>query len=176
MFTLDCVQGSAGRWRISGDSGAFTDKEPLREDAQLHIGSPVKLPFADGSQKTFTIKRLFDPSAPWRSPSACTISRRRRGIAQQTITRVNLYAFVRVARWSNRNLQALEKNLAPFPNAKWRRVSSWSDNQIAASPILNIPNVRCALVIVILFRIVNNASSSTVFQRTREISCCAPSS
>jgi putative ABC transport system permease protein len=168
MFTLDWVQGSDRTMAELGDNGAFTDKDYAKTH-NLHVGSPVKLTFADGSQKTFTIKGIFDPP-PGGSPFGKVT------ISQATWDRYNenprnLYAFVRVRGGETpENLASLEKTLAPFPNAKVATRQQFVDNQISGlNSILNILYVLLALsVIVSLFGIVNTLVL-TVFERTREI-------
>jgi ABC-type antimicrobial peptide transport system permease subunit len=151
-----------------GDNGAFTDKDYAKTH-NLHIGSPVKLTFADGQQKTFTIKGIFDPP-PGGSPFGKVT------ISQATWDRYNenprnLYAFVRVRGGETpENLASLEKTLAPYPNAKVATRQKFVDNQISGlNSILNILYVLLALsVIVSVFGIVNTLVL-TVFERTREI-------
>jgi len=168
MFTLDWVQGSDRTMAELGDNGAFTDKDYAKTH-NLHIGSPVKLTFADGQQKTFTIKGIFDPP-PGGSPFGKVT------ISQATWDRYNenprnLYAFVRVRGGETpENLASLEKTLAPYPNAKVATRQKFVDNQISGlNSILNILYVLLALsVIVSVFGIVNTLVL-TVFERTREI-------
>jgi putative ABC transport system permease protein len=168
MFTLDWVQGSDRTMAKLGDNGAFTDKDYAKTH-NLHVGSPVKLTFADGQQKTFTIKGIFDPP-PGGSPFGKVT------ISQATWDRYNesprnLYAFVRVRGGETpENLASLEKTLAPYPNAKVATRQKFVDNQISGlNSILNILYVLLALsVIVSVFGIVNTLVL-TVFERTREI-------
>jgi len=168
MFTLDWVQGSDRTMAELGDNGAFTDKDYAKTH-NLHVGSPVKLTFADGRQKTFTIKGIFDPP-PGGSPFGKVT------ISQATWDRYNenprnLYAFVRVRGGETpENLATLERTLAPYPNAKVATRQKFVDNQISGlNSILNILYVLLALsVIVSVFGIVNTLVL-TVFERTREI-------
>jgi ABC-type antimicrobial peptide transport system permease subunit len=151
-----------------GDDGAFTDKDYAKQH-NLHIGSPVKLTFANGRQKTFRIEGVFDPP-PGGSPFG------KLTISQATWDRFNesprnLYAFVRVRGGETpANLKRLEHVLAPYPNAKVATRQQFVDNQISGlNSILNILYVLLALsVIVSLFGIVNTLVL-TVFERTREI-------
>jgi putative ABC transport system permease protein len=168
MFTLDWVQGSGRTMAELGDNGAFTDKDYAKTH-NLTIGSPVKLTFANGKQKTFTIKGIFDPP-PGGSPfGKITISQATWDSYNESPR--NLYAFVRVRGGETpENLKALEKTLAPYPNAKVATRQQFVDNQISAlNSILNILYVLLALsVIVSVFGIVNTLVL-TVFERTREI-------
>jgi putative ABC transport system permease protein len=168
MFTLDWVQGSDRTMAELGDNGAFTDKDYAKKH-NLTIGSPVKLTFANGKQKTFAIKGIFDPP-PGGSPFG------KLTISQATWDRYNesprnLYSFIRVRGGETpANLTALEKTLAPYPNAKVATRQQFVDNQISGlNSILNILYVLLALsVIVSVFGIVNTLVL-TVFERTREI-------
>ena len=168
MFTLDWVQGSDQTMAELGDNGAFIDKDYAKTH-NLHVGSPVKLTFANGQQKTFTIRGIFDPP-PGGSPFGKVT------ISQATWDRYNenprnLYAFVRVRGGETpENLASLEKTLAPYPNAKVATRQKFVDNQISGlNSILNILYVLLALsVIVSVFGIVNTLVL-TVFERTREI-------
>jgi ABC-type antimicrobial peptide transport system permease subunit len=168
MFTLDWVQGSDRTMAELGDNGAFTDKDYAKKH-HLTIGSPVKLTFANGKQKTFTIKGIFDPP-PGGSPfGKLTISQATWDSYNESPR--NLYAFVRVRGGETpKNLKALEQTLAPYPNAKVATRQQFVDNQISGlNSILNILYVLLALsVIVSLFGIVNTLIL-TVFERTREI-------
>jgi putative ABC transport system permease protein len=168
MFTLDWVQGSDQTMAELGDNGAFTDKDYAKTH-NLHVGSPVKLTFANGKQKTFTIKGIFDPP-PGGSPfGKLTISQATWDSYNESPR--NLYAFVRVRGGETpKNLKALEQTLAPYPNAKVATRQQFVDNQISGlNSILNILYVLLALsVIVSLFGIVNTLIL-TVFERTREI-------
>ncbi|MFL5953445.1 MAG: ABC transporter permease [Gaiellaceae bacterium] len=168
MFSLDWVQGSNQTMAQLGDNGAFTDKDYAKKH-NLRAGSPIKITFADGKQKTFTIKGIFDPP-PGGSPFGKVT------ISQATWDRYNenprnLYAFVRVRGGETpENLKQLEATLAPFPNAKVQTRQKFVDNQISGlNSILNILYVLLALsVIVSVFGIVNTLIL-TVFERTREI-------
>ncbi len=83
----------------------------------------------------------------------------------------NLYSFVIMRGGaSDANLQALERRLSDFPNAKVSTKQQFIDNQISGlSSVLNILYVLLALsVVVSLFGIVNTLVL-TVFERTREI-------
>jgi putative ABC transport system permease protein len=151
-----------------GADGAFTDKDYAKKHG-LVVGSPVKLTFANGKQKTFRIKGIFDPP-PGGSPfGKITISQATWDNYNESPR--NLYAFIRVRGGeAPANLKSLEQTLAPFPNAKVATRQQFVDNQISGlNSILNILYVLLALsVIVSLFGIVNTLIL-TVFERTREI-------
>jgi ABC-type antimicrobial peptide transport system permease subunit len=168
MFTLDWVQGSDRTMAKLGGNGAFTDKDYAKKH-NLHVGSPIKLTFANGEQKTFRIEGIFDPP-PGGSPfGKVTISQATWDTYNESPR--NLYAFVRVRGGETpQNLKRLEKVLAPYPNAKVATRQKFVDNQISGlNSILNILYVLLALsVIVSVFGIVNTLIL-TVFERTREI-------
>jgi putative ABC transport system permease protein len=168
MFTLDWVQGSDQTMATLGADGAFTDKDYAKSH-RLHLGSPIKLTFASGKQKTFKVEGIFDPP-PGGSPfGKVTMSQATWDHYNENPR--NLYAFVRVRGGETpESLKSLEKTLAPFPNAKVQTRQSFVNNQISGlNSILNILYVLLALsVIVSLFGIVNTLIL-TVFERTREI-------
>jgi putative ABC transport system permease protein len=168
MFTLDWVHGSDRTMAELGDNGAFTDKDYAKTH-NLTVGSPVKLTFANGKTKTFTIKGIFDPP-PGGSPfGKLTISQATWDHYNESPR--NLYSFIRVRGGETPgNLASLEKTLAPYPNAKVATRQQFVDNQISGlNSILNILYVLLALsVIVSVFGIVNTLVL-TVFERTREI-------
>jgi putative ABC transport system permease protein len=168
MFTLDWVHGSDRTMAELGDNGAFTDKDYAKKH-NLTVGSPVKLTFANGKTKTFTIKGIFDPP-PGGSPfGKLTISQATWDHYNESPR--NLYSFIRVRGGETPgNLASLEKTLAPYPNAKVATRQQFVDNQISGlNSILNILYVLLALsVIVSVFGIVNTLVL-TVFERTREI-------
>jgi putative ABC transport system permease protein len=168
MFTLDWVQGSDQTMATLGNDGAFTDKDYAKTH-NLQIGSPIKLTFANGKQKTFRIQGIFDPP-PGGSPFGKVTVSQATWDAYNESPR-NLYAFVRVRGGETpENQKRLEKVLAPYPNAKVATRQKFVDNQISGlNSILNILYVLLALsVIVSVFGIVNTLVL-TVFERTREI-------
>ena len=118
MFTLDWVQGSDQTMATLGANGAFTDKNYAKTH-HLQIGSPIKLTFANGQQKTFTIKGIFDPP-PGGSPfGKVTISQATWDAYNESPR--NLYAFVRVRGGETpANQKRLEKILAPYPERQGR--------------------------------------------------------
>jgi putative ABC transport system permease protein len=168
MFTLDWAQGSDQTMAELGADGAFTDKDYAKTH-NLHVGSPIKLTFANGKRKTFAIRGIFDPP-PGGSPfGKITISQATWDSYNESPR--NLYAFVRVRGGeTSENLKRLEQVLAPYPNAKVATRQKFVDNQISGlNSILNILYVLLALsVIVSVFGIVNTLIL-TVFERTREI-------
>jgi putative ABC transport system permease protein len=168
MFNLDWIDGSNRTMADLGPRGAFTDKDYAKSH-NLTSGSPIKLTFANGERRTFTIKGIFDPP-PGGSPfGKVTISQAAWDVENPNPR--NLYTFLRVrGGQSQETLDALGKELKGFPNAKLQTRKQFVDNQISGlSNILNILYVLLALsVIVSLFGIVNTLIL-TVFERTREI-------
>jgi putative ABC transport system permease protein len=168
MFTLDWVQGSQRTMADLGSAGAFTDKDYAKKH-RLVIGSPIRITFANGRQKTFAIRGIFDPPAGGSPFGKVTISQATWD-AYNANPR-NLYSFVRVrGGQSDANLATLRHDLKAFPNAKVQTRAQFVDNQISGlNSILNVLYVLLALsVIVSLFGIVNTLVL-TVFERTREI-------
>jgi putative ABC transport system permease protein len=168
MFQLDWKQGSGSVLATLGADGAFVDTG-YAKDHHLHLGSPIRLTFATGAQKTFTVRGIFDPPTGGSPFGSVTISDATfdRFVAQPE----NLYSFVLMkGGQTDANRAALDRTLKTFPNAKAATREKFIDNQISGlSSVLNILYVLLALsVIVSLFGIVNTLVL-TVFERTREI-------
>ena len=168
MFELDWKQGSGSVLATLGADGAFVDTG-YAKDHHLHVGSPIRLTFATGAQKTFTLRGIFDPPTGGSPFGSVTISDATfdRFVAQPE----NLYSFVLMkGGQTDANRAALDRTLKAFPNAKAATREKFIDNQISGlSSVLNILYVLLALsVIVSLFGIVNTLVL-TVFERTREI-------
>jgi putative ABC transport system permease protein len=168
MFNLDWKAGSNQVLAHLGSNGAFTDKDYAAKH-NLQVGSPVRLTFANGDQKTFVIKGIFDPPTGGSPFGKVTISQT--AWDAENANPQNLYSFVRVKGGAAADAQAaLDHALRAFPNAKVQTRQQFIDNQISGlNSILNILYVLLALsVIVSLFGIVNTLVL-TVFERTREI-------
>jgi putative ABC transport system permease protein len=168
MFQLDWKEGSGSVLANLGADGAFVDAG-YAKDHHLHLGSPIRLTFATGAQKTFTLRGIFDPPTGGSPFGSVTISDATfdRFVAQPE----NLYSFVLMkGGQTDANRAALDRTLKTFPNAKAATREKFIDNQISGlSSVLNILYVLLALsVIVSLFGIVNTLVL-TVFERTREI-------
>jgi putative ABC transport system permease protein len=169
MFQLDWKQGPGGSVLATlGADGAFVDTGYAKSH-HLHLGSPIRLTFATGAQKTFILRGIFDPPTGGSPFGSVTISDSTfdRFVAQPE----NLYSFVLMkGGQTDANRAALDKTLKAFPNAKAATREKFIDNQISGlSSVLNILYVLLALsVIVSLFGIVNTLVL-TVFERTREI-------
>jgi ABC-type antimicrobial peptide transport system permease subunit len=168
MFNIDWKEGSQEVLANLGDDGAFVD-DGYADDHGLDMGSPVTVTFANGQTKEFRVEGIFDPPTGGSPFGNVTIS-----VAtwdQFNENPRNLYSFVRMhGGQSDTNLQALEQQLADFPNAKVATREQFIDNQISGlNAVLNILYVLLALsVIVSLFGIVNTLVL-TVFERTREL-------
>jgi putative ABC transport system permease protein len=168
IFTIDWKEGSQDVLRNLGDDGAFVD-DGFAEDHDLRVGSPVEVTFASGQKKRFTVEGIFEPPTGGSPFGPVTIS-------AATWDRYdpqprNLYSFVKTRGGQTQaNLEALDRTLADFPNAKVATREQFIDNQISGlNSILNILYVLLALsVIVSLFGIVNTLVL-TVFERTREL-------
>jgi putative ABC transport system permease protein len=168
MFHLDWIDGSQQTMATLGNSGAFVDKGYAKTH-KLVKGSAVRVTFADGQRKTFTVNGIFDPPSGGSPFGAITISQATWD--KNNANPRNLYSFVRVRGGTNdANLARLNATLKEFPNAKVQTRQQFVDNQISGlNSVLNILYVLLALsVIVSLFGIVNTLVL-TVFERTREI-------
>jgi ABC-type antimicrobial peptide transport system permease subunit len=168
IFNLDWVEGSPEVLATLGDDGAFVP-EGYADDHDLGIGSSFDLTFANGMSSRFVVEGIFDPPAGGSPFGDVTISAAAWDEFNENPR--NLYAFVRMEGGeTDANLQALERQLADYPNAKPQTREEFVDNQISGlSSVLNILYVLLALsVIVSLFGIVNTLVL-TVFERTREI-------
>jgi putative ABC transport system permease protein len=168
MFQLDWTQGSGAVLANLGADGAFVDKDYAKSH-HLQAGSPIRLTFATGAQKTFVLRGIFDPPTGGSPFGSVTISAATfdRFVAHPE----NLYSFVLMkGGQTDANRAALDQTLKAFPNAKAATRQKFIDNQISGlSSVLNILYVLLALsVIVSLFGIVNTLVL-TVFERTREI-------
>ncbi len=168
IFSIDWKEGSNELLANLGDSGSFVT-ESYADDHNLKVGSPIRMTFANGDTKQFTVRGIFKPPTGGSPFGPVTVS-------AQTWDRFNeqprnLFSFVIMkGGQTDANKVALEKTLSAFPNAKVQTREEFIDNQISAlSSILNILYVLLALsVIVSLFGIVNTLVL-TVFERTREI-------
>jgi putative ABC transport system permease protein len=168
MFKLDWTVGSQQTMATLGAKGAFVDKDYANSHG-LHVGSPIKLTFSDGTRATFILRGIFAPPTGGSPFGRVTISQR--AWDARNPNPQNLYTFVRMRGGeSPANRAELDNVLAKFPNSKVATRQQFIDNQISGlNSILNILYVLLALsVIVSVFGIVNTLVL-TVFERTREI-------
>ena len=168
IFSIKWKEGSDAVLAQLGDDGAFVT-EDYANDHDLGVGSPVQLTFANGGQKRFAVRGIFEPPTGGSPFGPVTISARTWDRFNEQPR--NLFSFVIMnGGQTDANQAALERRLTSFPNAKVQTRSEFVDNQISGlSSVLNILYVLLALsVIVSLFGIVNTLML-TVFERTREI-------
>jgi putative ABC transport system permease protein len=168
IFSIDWTEGSDAVLAQLGDDGAFVT-ENFAKDHDLTLGSPIPLTFANGDQKRFLVRGIFEPPTGGSPFGPVTISARTWDRFNEQPR--NLFSFVLMnGGQTDANRAALERRLAQFPNAKVQTRSEFVDNQISGlSSVLNILYVLLALsVVVSLFGIVNTLVL-TVFERTREI-------
>ena len=168
IFSIKWKEGSDAVLAQLGDDGAFVT-EDYANDHDLGVGSPVQLTFANGAQKRFAVRGIFEPPTGGSPFGPVTISARTWDRFNEQPR--NLFSFVIMnGGQTDANQAALERRLTSFPNAKVQTRSEFVDNQISGlSSVLNILYVLLALsVIVSLFGIVNTLML-TVFERTREI-------
>jgi putative ABC transport system permease protein len=168
IFSIKWKEGSNALLANLGDNGAFVT-DSYADDHKLRVGSPVEMTFANGDNKQFEVRGIFEPptgGSPF-GPVTISASTWDRFNARPS----NLFSFVIMkGGQTDTNKAALEKTLSEFPNAKVQTREEFIDNQISGlSSVLNILYVLLALsVIVSLFGIVNTLVL-TVFERTREI-------
>jgi putative ABC transport system permease protein len=168
MFKLEWKEGSQAVFSQLGANGAFID-DGYAKRHKLHIGSPIKMTFSTGAEKTFVIKGVFNPPTGGSPFGTVTVSQS--AWDKLNPDPKNLYSFVRMRGGATTaNQAALDAALKDFPNAKAQTRQKFIDNQSAAlKSILNVFYVLLALsVIVSVFGIVNTLVL-TVFERTREI-------
>jgi putative ABC transport system permease protein len=168
VIDMTWKEGSPEVLSSLGRNGAFVD-DGYADDHDLGVGSPVRLTFPNGAKQTFRIRGIFDPPTGGSPFGPVTISAAAwdRHVEQPR----DLYSFLKMRGGeTDANQAALERTLAPFPNAKAQTRQEFIDNQISGlSAVLNILYVLLALsVVVSLFGIVNTLVL-TVFERTREI-------
>jgi len=168
MFKLDWTAGSQQTIATLGANGAFVDKDYATSHG-LHVGSPIKLTFADGTRATYVLRGIFAPPTGGSPFGRVTISQQ--AWDARNPNPQNLYTFVRMRGGETAaNRAELDNVLAKFPNSKVATRQEFIDNQISGlNSVLNILYVLLALsVIVSIFGIVNTLVL-TVFERTREI-------
>ena len=168
VMSLDWVEGSQQVLATLGEDGVFVD-DGVAGDNDLRLGSPVRVTFPSGVERTLRVRGIFDPPAGGSPFGVVTMSA---ATWDREVPRPkNLYSFVETTGGSTEANQAtLDQALRPFPNAKAQDREQFISNQIAGlSSILNILYVLLALSIVVsVFGIVNTLVL-TVFERTREI-------
>jgi putative ABC transport system permease protein len=168
VIDMDWKEGSQAVFSQLGDDGAFVD-DGFAEDHGLGLGSPVRVTFPNGHERTFRIAGIFDPPAGGSPFGSVTISQQ---VWDEEVPNPrNVYSFVKMQGGATEaNQEALDRALADFPNAKAQTRQKFIDNQISGlESVLNILYVLLALSIVVsLFGIVNTLVL-TVFERTREI-------
>jgi putative ABC transport system permease protein len=168
VFKLDWKVGSSHTLDSLGRNGAFIS-QAFSKDHHLHEGSTVQIETPQGAKPTFKIVGIFKPPAGGSPFGSLTISSATfDGLYTQP---QNIYTFVTMKGGvTAANTSALERTLAPFPNAKVADRNQFISDQISGlNTILNVLYVLLALSIVIsLFGIVNTLVLS-VFERTREL-------
>ena len=135
----------------------------------LSIGSPLAVTTPTGAHIPLVVKGTFKPPSGGSPFGTVTMSAATWDRYYQQPE--NLYTLVKMSGGETAaNEAALNRALAPFPNAKVQTRQKFINNQISGlSSVLNILYVLLALsIIVSLFGIVNTLVLS-VFERTREI-------
>jgi putative ABC transport system permease protein len=165
---LNWTHGSQAVLTSLGASGAFIDNGYASKH-HLSVGSPVVVTTPTGGRVPLVVKGIFKPpngGSPF-GPVTMSAATWDRAYTQPE----NLYTLVKTSGGETAaNQRALNRAMAPFPNAKVQTREQFINNQIAGlSSVLNILYVLLALsIIVSLFGIVNTLVLS-VFERTREI-------
>jgi ABC-type antimicrobial peptide transport system permease subunit len=168
MFAITWQEGSQSILATLGANGAFVDKNYAKSH-HLHVGSVVPLTFTNGDKRRFVVRGVFDPPTGGSPFGPVTISAQ--AWDRSNPNPRNLYSFIRTrGGQSDANRQALEAQLASFPNAKVQTRQQFIDNQISGlSAVLNILYVLLALSVVVSFFGIVNTMVLTVFERTREL-------
>jgi putative ABC transport system permease protein len=165
---LDWTHGSQAVLGSLGADGTFIDNGYASKH-HLSVGSRLAVTTPTGGRVPLVVKGIFKPpngGSPF-GPVTMSAATWDRSYQQPQ----NLYTLVKMdGGQSAANQKALNRAMAPFPNAKVQTRQQFVDNQISGlSSVLNILYVLLALsIIVSLFGIVNTLVLS-VFERTREI-------
>jgi putative ABC transport system permease protein len=168
VIRLNWTHGSQAVFAALGSNGAFTS-DSYANKHHLSVGSPLVVTTPTGAHISLVEKGIFKPPSGGSPFGTVTMSAATWDRYYQQPE--NLYTLVKMSGGETAaNQKALERTLAPFPNAKVQTRQSFINNQIAGlSAVLNILYVLLALSIVVsLFGIVNTLVLS-VFERTREI-------
>lgn len=168
VVRLNWTHGSPAVLASLGAHGVFTDNSYASKH-HLSIGSPLVVTTPTGTRIPLVVKGIFKPPSGGSPFGPVTMSAATWDRFYQDPQ--NLYTLVKTAGGETAaNQAALNRVLAPFPNAKVQTRQKFIDNQISGlSSILNILYVLLALsIIVSVFGIVNTLVLS-VFERTREI-------
>ena len=169
IFNIDWKEGTNEVLADLGDDGAFVDNGYAKKH-HLEVGSPIELTFANGRQKTFVVKGIFDPPTGGSPFGPVTISAATWDRFNENPR--NLYSFVKMrGGQTDANTARARAAARGLPEREGRRRgrSSSTTRSAGLNSILNILYVLLALsVLVSLFGIVNTLVL-TVFERTREI-------
>jgi ABC-type antimicrobial peptide transport system permease subunit len=170
VMSLEWDQGSNAvlSSTVLGPDGVFVDND-FAKDHDLKLDSKVPITFVNGTERSFTVKGIFDPPAGGSPFGHATISAETWD--QETPQPKNIFTFVKMAGGeTDQNQTALDDALSTFPNAKAQTRQEFIDNQISGlSSVLNILYVLLALSVLVSFFGIINTLILTVFERTREI-------
>ena len=168
VYRFDWKKGSDAVLGQLGANGAILDDD-FADQKDLKVGSRFPILSSDGRRGQFVVKAIYEPPPFYPLLGSVSIAKRR---FDQLYERPrNQFTFINVAGGpTDRGEQALDRTLAPFPDAKVQTRSQWIDDQEKdLNQFLNLLYVLLALsVVVSLFGMVNTLVLS-VFERTREL-------
>jgi putative ABC transport system permease protein len=171
VYHYDWVSGSDATLGQLGRNGAVVRKK-FADKHHLTVGSPVSVVDPAGGHLVYVVKGIFDqPKVSSLDPILGSV-----GISQAAFDATfprpkDIYTFLNVKGGSSEAATAaLERALAPYPDAKIRTRADWVEwRSKGIDKLLNLLYVLLALsVVVSLFGMVNTLVLS-VFERTREL-------
>jgi putative ABC transport system permease protein len=170
VYDFRWTHGSDATLRTLGLGGAIVTK-PYASDHHLAVGSGFTLTTPAGTTFPVRVRGIYNPPAAKLGSPINDVSISQQAFDARFPRPKNLYTFVSVRGGpSPQAAQALQRTLAPFPEATLRTKEGWV-NQAAdwLNKTLNILYVLLALsVFISLFGMVN-ALVLAVFERTREL-------
>jgi putative ABC transport system permease protein len=161
-------QGDDSALSALGRDGAILD-ERFADEHDLGIGDRVVVLSPAGRRTALAVRGIYDP--PKGDPILGPVVISRDAFAAAFPRKANLFTFVNIRAGSTpATTRALERTLAPYPDAGVSTRASWIDNRAhSVDTILQLFYVLLGLsVVVSLFGMVNTLVLS-IFGRTREL-------
>jgi putative ABC transport system permease protein len=152
-------------------SGGAVVRNGFAEDHDLSVGSRFTVTTPQGKRVPLVVRGIYSPPAEELDPLLGEVTLAKRAFDVHFPRPKDLFAFVDTRGGvSSGQTAALERALAPYPDAVVRTKPDWIDEHAGEiDQILNIFYVLLALSIVTsLFGMVN-ALALSVFERTREL-------